>query len=257
MFDLFKSNTPIEIEFRPKTRVINEPKYMVYTRPKYEDSNVPLWVDKYLSNPSHLLIGGSTGCGKSTAETTIFYYSLLKSKAYYYFIDVKRVELFPYRNMATCKEYANTRADSIRLMNSLLFEMESRYDRMANKGLKTSDEPVIYLFIDEVADLLQNDPKKEFLKKLLKLSQLGRASNIFIICCTQDTTKSLLGTTKNNFNYKLGLHTTTDVESRNMIGVKGCEELTRGHGLFLSDTIESVDIPKIEDASIKEIIIGL
>ncbi|MCQ2543651.1 MAG: hypothetical protein MJ126_05770 [Lachnospiraceae bacterium] len=251
---MFK-HTPTYIPFNPKSRTLSH-SMMVYNKPSY-DSVVQDWADSYLSDPNHLLICGSTGCGKSVTENTLLYYSFLRGDSKYIFIDIKKVELFQYKNIAPCRYYANDNLGVNEALTIALDIMDSRYARMMQEGIKTYKGENLFIVIDEVADLLQGENKKNFYSKLLKIAQLGRAAKVFLIVCTQNSKRDLLKDIKNNFGTVIGLHTLDATASRNLIGSSGCELLTIGRGLMLTNTIRNITINKVDDRLIRELLTTL
>ena len=103
---------------------------------------------------SHTLIAGQTGSGKSVMLNGIITTALKQGGNKYIFCDPKRVELRPYRNLPNCIAYAVTPAETVRALEKAIAIMEQRYEEMELKGLKQYQGEPIYIFIDELADLL-------------------------------------------------------------------------------------------------------
>ena len=62
----------------------------------------------------------------------------------------------------------------------------------------------------------------------MRLASQGRASNCHLILCTQRCTNDILSSKiKSRITTKIGMHTVSAQESRNIIGVSGCEHLPK------------------------------
>ncbi len=193
--------------------------------------------ESFLSQP-HLLIAGATGSGKSVLINDFITY-ILKTRTpeqtRLILIDPKKVELIKYVNSPHTIKYADENTNIINLLDLLIDEMMKRY-----KCLQSTNEVKwlgahIYVFIDELADLLTTN-KKSVLPKLQRLAQLGRAAGIHLIMATQRPTKDILsGQLKVNLDSRIALRVATPQDSRNIIDISGAELLPRyGRALYKS-----------------------
>lgn len=207
-------------------------------------------------NSNHALIGGCSGSGKSVVLNTIIYAALTQpTTTLFYMIDVKRVELSMYRNLPQTLEYADTVQDAVRVLNNAVKLIETRYERMQKKGLRKSDECPVYVLIDEYADLSMSDPSVN--KLCQRISQIGRASNVHLIICTQRPTAEVVKkTVAVNLETRLALRCMTAQDSRNILGVSGAEKLPKyGYGILQHDGYNNqVQIPMMPDEDIMQLI---
>ena len=123
-------------------------------------------------------------------------------------------------------------------------------------GSPPSFLPSLENVIDELADLMTVD-KKHVLPLLQRIAQIGRAANVKIIAATQCPLTTVIPTAvKVNFDTIIGLHTRSAQDSRNIIGMAGCESLPRyGQGYYLTPAgIELYNIPMYDDAEQARII---
>jgi len=210
-------------------------------------------------NQTHCLIAGCTGSGKSVLLNSVLYTALRAGNKHLMLIDPKRVELKQYTQTPVTIAYACELDDSVKVLDKAIDIMEKRYNYMAKRGLKSTDGDDIYLCIDELADLLISDKRRDVIKKLQRLLQLGRASGIHIIACTQVPNRRIIPAELTlNFTAKVGLHTDQRIESRQIINDKGCEDLPMfGYGLYKkpSAKTELWEIPLTEDSLIHDAII--
>lgn len=173
----------------------------------------------------HLLIAGATGSGKSVVLNGLLYTLLQYPKEFceIYLIDPKKVELYGYTKCNQVIGYADETRTASELLNNIVERMERIYNGLRMQGLKKGGKR-IYVFVDEMADLLTQDKSCE--KSLIRLSQLARAANIHLITATQRPTADILNKRISvNLIARCGLHTQSVQDSRNIIGCKGCEDL--------------------------------
>ena len=175
---------------------------------------------------THMLILGSSGSGKSVVLNGIMS-SLLYTDCYLVCIDLKRVELTPYWKSKKCIMYAEDLESAVATLEWILEETDRRYKAMQRKGIRKSQEPPIYLCIDEVAELLTVD-KKRCMPLLQRIGQVSRAANIKMICCSQCLLSTVISTPlRINFDSVIGLRTETKRQSTMIIGMSVLETLPK------------------------------
>jgi len=183
----------------------------------------------------HLLIGGSSGSGKSTVIHKLIANILQDrlDKSLLILCDPKRVELARYRKDAHVIKYGNDLDSIDRTLSYAVGFMDYRYKQMERRGLTEWDGSTVFVVVDEVADLLLTD-KKLFTSPLQKLLQLGRASKMYVILATQSPSRATLPAfIQCNLVNRLGLYCSSSIESRQVVGVSGCELLDfHGYGLL-------------------------
>lgn len=200
----------------------------------------------------HLLIAGATGSGKSVIINGLIYTLLFQGPAQnrLILIDPKRVELIDYRYLPHTAGYASEPGQIITVLNQTVDLLERRFIDMQNRRIKKYDGSDVYIFIDEYADLITTS-KKYVLPDLIRIAQLGRAAKIHLFIATQRPTKDIInGQIKVNIDSRIALRCPTGQDSRNIINVKGAENLPRfGKGFYLTPETMipvMVDIPYIE-----------
>lgn len=179
----------------------------------------------------HLLIAGATGSGKSVVINALIYTALYcfpdnqNGGAQFILIDAKEVELLAYKDLPHTIAHA-TEQNQIR--NALFYAVDlmgRRYKEMRRRSEKQYSGGHLYIIIDEFADLMTTD--KNFTVPLLqRIAQKGRAANIHLILATQTPHSDIIPTKiKCNFDYRVGLRTGSAQDSRNILGISGCERL--------------------------------
>lgn len=172
-----------------------------------------------LTNIPHILLGGSTGSGKSVLLKLLLMQSLLKG-AEVYIADFKGGVDFPEVWHQKCR-MCFTEKDLLYTLGQLVTVLEYRKGRLAETGCKDLDTynevtgeslSRIVFACDEVAEMLdktgRSKESKEVLaqieNKLATLSRLGRAFGIHLILATQRPDANILpGQIKNNLDFRV------------------------------------------------------
>ena len=206
----------------------------------------------------HLLIAGATGSGKSVVINAIMHTALHDSPARVEFIliDPKRVELSMYRKLPHVVQYASEPADMVAALNTAIAITEKRYRAMAKAGQRKFDGADLYVIIDELADLMTTN-KKGVMPLLQRLCQIGRAAGVHVIAATQCPLSAVIPTPiKVNFDARVALRTRCAQDSRNILGLTGCEQLPRyGQGYYMTpEGLTRYNLPMIPEADLTDII---
>lgn len=209
-------------------------------------------------NQNHLLIAGTTGSGKSVIINNIIYTLLYKSpkEVKLILIDPKKVELVQYKELPHTLAYASEQANIIQTIKDAVTLMEQRYKTMQKQRVKKSKEAGLYIIIDEYADLITTS-KKAVECLICRIAQLGRAARVHLIIATQRPTRDIItGQIKVNIDSRLALRVPTAQDSRNIINIKGAENLAKyGQGYYLTpDTLtpQLVDISYIPETELAD-----
>lgn len=195
----------------------------------------------------HLLIAGATGSGKSVVINGMMTTALKDSPARVQFIllDPKRVELVDYKPLPHVIRYSTEPGEMVQALQDALQITDNRYKEMAKQHAKKYDGGAVYIVIDELADLMTTN-KKQVQPLLQRLGQIGRAANIHVVAATQCPLAAVIPTPiKVNFDSRVALRTRSGQDSRNILGVTGCELLPRyGQGYYMTpDGCKLYNIP--------------
>lgn len=185
----------------------------------------PLSID--ILEAEHALIAGTTGAGKSVLINTLLtdaHTAFPAGLINFIYIDLKRVELIQWKALPHCIYYADTEQKAVYILRKMVELMQDRFDRMRAQRLKKSEEAPVYIVVDELAILTDAAPAS--MPLLIKIGRLARAVNIHIIAATQaPNRKTLSGALHQNFTCCIGLRCRSSIESRQIIGIAGCEKL--------------------------------
>jgi S-DNA-T family DNA segregation ATPase FtsK/SpoIIIE len=214
--------------------------------------------DDLIDKGGHLLIGGKTGSGKSVVIND-YLYSLTARRtpasARFVLIDPKRVELKAWAATPFCWIYANEQSAIISALDAVIAEMEDRYRRMESSFQRLYSGSEIWVVVDELGDLMTTC-RRDFLPRMQRIAQLGRAARINLICGTQSPSrKTIPAELTLNFTHQLALNCRSAIESKQIIGIAGAETLPRyGVGLMNDPTngVRMLKIPMTSDNEIYE-----
>lgn len=140
----------------------------------------------------HTLIAGVSGSGKSTLVRTILNQLSLEPDTKFVLIDPKRTELMSYRRSLKTLWYATSMEDIYDTLCMVECLMDSRFDKMCDKGQTNSDEDHVFVVVDEMAFLMQGRQKRQYVELFNKIALMGRAARVHLILCTQVSTQDVI-----------------------------------------------------------------
>lgn len=215
-----------------------------------------------LARQPHLLVGGTTGSGKSVCLHALLLSLLVgvaRERLQLVLIDPKKVEFAPYAKAASKRITVLTDVEDARAkLAELVAEMESRTTALEKAGVRDLAEghrkgvlhmPAIGVFVEELADLVMQVPEAE--ESLIRLAQKARATGIHLVIATQRPDARILnGLLRSNIPSRIALTVQKSTESKIILDETGAERLTgsgdmlirlsgqpvvRVHGLHVTD----------------------
>jgi S-DNA-T family DNA segregation ATPase FtsK/SpoIIIE len=212
-----------------------------------------------LSKMPHLLIAGRTGAGKSVCMNT-FLLSLLYQNSprdlKFILIDPKRVELMPYNGIPHLLTSVITDVDkAIAALKWAVAEMSRRYHELSQKGYRNISEynenefpkiNNIVVVVDELADLMMRQNRKETELLICRLAQMARAVGLHLIIATQRPSVDVItGLIKANIPSRIAFAVASGVDSRTILDSIGAEDLL-GLGDMLMTTNDMEGMIRIQ-----------
>ena len=222
-----------------------------------------------LAKMPHLLIGGTTGSGKSVSINAMIMSILMRatpSEVRFIMIDPKRVEFTPYNGIPHLYVPVVTEPkEAASALSWGVAEMERRLKVFSKVGARNSGQynakvqaaqaeakaaqeageelpenelgdelPYIVIIIDELADLMMNVGKEvEF--SISRIAQLARAAGIHLIVATQrPSTNVVTGLIKANITNRIAFNVASGIDSRVILDTPGAENLIGLGDLLLS-----------------------
>ena len=224
-----------------------------------------------LAKMPHLLIGGSTGSGKSVGVNAMICSILLRARAdevKLILVDPKMVELGVYQDIPHLwAPVVTDMKEAGRILKWVVAQMEDRYRQMnmlavrnleqfntkvyeAGGVIDISDKtpnpkwperpqqleplPYVVVVIDELADLMMVC-RSEVEESIARIAQKARAVGIHLILATQRPSVDIVtGVIKANLSARLSYRVNTKIDSRTILDSGGGEQLLgKGDALFL------------------------
>ena len=190
-----------------------------------------------LAATPHLLIGGTTGSGKSVCLHAVLL-SLLRrygpERLQLLLIDPERVELAPYVRLPHVidQRVLSEGPDALESLQQLIDVMNERETELASLGARDIDDPRvtrlgwarIVVIVEELADLILQTGAIE--EPLVRLAQKARASGIHLVLATQrPDAQTFSGLLRSNIPSRIGLTVQKGAESRIILDDVGAEKL--------------------------------
>jgi len=252
-----------------------------------DDIELPLALGKNIMNETvvaglekmpHLLMGGTTGSGKSMQLHSMIL-SLLYSNSpedlRFIFVDPKRVELSMYNDIPHLLTPVIVNEEkAVNSLNWCVQEMERRYQIVSQAGFRdiggyneyvksgrsvqnpegeeTSEPlPYIVVIVDELADLMHSR-KKEIESPIVSIAAKARAVGIHLILATQRPSVDVVtGLIKANFPSRIGLKVASNPDSRTILDAPGAEDLL-GNGDMLFSGSNLANMQRIQGSYLSE-----
>ena len=190
-----------------------------------------------LADAPHLLVGGTTGSGKSVCLHALILSLIMQhppSNLKLALIDPKQVEFSVYQGSdylyggEVAVELSTARA----MILDLVAEMDTRYQTFMTAGVTNITEarrrgmtlPYIVVFIEELADLVLQDKNIE--GHIVRLAQKARAAGIHLVLATQrPDAKTFSGLVRSNIPARIALTVQKSTESTIILDETGAEDL--------------------------------
>lgn len=236
-----------------------------------------------LAKMPHLLVGGTTGAGKSVSLNAMLIsllYQHQPSDLKLLLVDPKRVEMAVYADLPHLVHPVVTEMDDAKsALEWAIHEMQRRFDTMQrinvrnvatyNKRLAEFKDnlppdfadlkpiPHLVIVIDELADLMMT-AAREVESSILRLLQLARAAAIHLILATQRPSVDVVtGLLKANLNCRVAFKVISRHDSRTILDQTGAEQLLgKGDMLFKppAGALQRLHAPFLSDEEIQAVV---
>ncbi len=194
-------------------------------------------VEADLSDPNtcHFLVGGTTGSGKSEFLRSLLLSLIVRHDPAHFqvaLVDPKRVTFPEFETMRWLYEpIVKTKEDAIALMERLVAEMDSRYQRFERSrcpDLATYNQkaqqplPRLLCIFDEYADFMADkEAAKALEQQIQRLGAMARAAGIHLIIATQrPEARVVTPLIRSNLPGRVALRTASDADSAIILGGK-------------------------------------
>ncbi|MDD3885595.1 MAG: DNA translocase FtsK [Victivallaceae bacterium] len=239
-----------------------------------------------LAKAPHLLIAGATGSGKSVCMNTLIaslLFNFSPDELRLIMVDPKIVEFEDYKRLPHLITPVINESRKVPIaLRWAVTEMDKRYRILARAGVKKLAEynarplggepvidedgnalpdrmPILIVIIDELAELMMTDDRKDVETYICRIAQLGRAAGVHIVVATQrPSTQIVTGVIKANLPTRIAFRVGQMVDSRVILDTNGAEKLLgMGDMLYMAPggmELERVQGALIADADIRNVV---
>lgn len=200
-----------------------------------------------MTNMPHLLIGGTTGSGKTVFINSVIMSILYKANPNYVkmiMIDTKGISLNIYNGIPHLLTPVVTNPrKSLDVLRRVISEIGDRYKKFSDYKVRDIQEfnnlpiihctiPQILIIIDDLSDLMALY-KSEAEQLIVRIAQISRAAGIHLVIATQrPSTDVITGLLKASVPSRIAFSVFSAIDSRVILDEKGAEKLL-GNGDML------------------------
>jgi S-DNA-T family DNA segregation ATPase FtsK/SpoIIIE len=203
-----------------------------------DETGAPLLLRLPSPEVAHVLIAGTTGSGKTALARSIALSLAMYNRlgeVQMVFIDPKGNGFDPFAAFDSAGGgLPHMLRPSVREVHQAIFLLGEMVEEMVRRDRENISEPRVIIFIDEVADLMEQGGKAMD-RLMTRLTQRGRSAGIHVIACTQKPLVASIGSlTRSNFPVRLvgSVASADDAKVASGIPNTGAEKLL-GRGDFL------------------------
>ena len=216
----------------------------------------PLYLD--IAKAPHVLIGGTTGSGKSVCMNCIITSILYKAHpddVKLIIVDPKIIEFSSYEDLPHLAMPIVTEPKVAQMaLKWCVDEMERRYqmlkpvhaknlaeyNRIASSDMALPHIPYILVVIDELADLL-GVSGADTMSYIQRITQKGRAAGIHMILATQRPSADVIsGTIKNCVPFRIAFKVKDQVNSSIILDHAGAEKLLGNGDMLYNNGVDEI-----------------
>ena len=217
----------------------------------------------------HVLIGASTRAGKSRLIKSIclnIMENYSPEQVQMIYCDQKGgVEARAFKDCKHFTKISKNVNDTVKIFINLEHELDRRLNLFEERDVtnlmdynkKYENLPFIFVIVDELYPFLMNKNKKEIYNILADLLSRSASVGIHFLLSSQKTTSEVIPTfITENTGYRIGLRTSNEQGSYNVIGDKGCENIpvdAKGRGICFVDEKINFQSFYVDDETINKI----
>ena len=217
----------------------------------------------------HVLIGASTRAGKSRLIKSIclnIMENYDSEQVQMIYCDQKGgVEARAFKDCEHFTRISKNVNDTVKIFIDLERELDDRLKLFEEKDVtnlvdynkKYKKLPFIFVIVDELYPFLMSKNKKEIYGILADLLSRSASVGIHFVLSSQKTTGEVIPTfITENAGYRIGLRTSNEQGSYNVIGDKGCEDIpvdAKGRGICFVDEKIQFQSFYVDDETINKI----
>jgi S-DNA-T family DNA segregation ATPase FtsK/SpoIIIE len=203
-----------------------------------DETGVPLLLRLPSPEVAHALVAGTTGSGKTALARSMALSLAMHNRLgeiQMLFIDPKGNGFDPFVMFDDAGGgLPHLLRPAVRDVHQAVFLLGEMVEEMVRRDRENISEPRVIIFIDEVADLMEQGGKAMD-RLMTRLTQRGRSAGIHIIACTQKPLVASIGSlTRSNFPVRLVGSVASADDAKIAAGLPGTgAEKLLGRGDFL------------------------
>jgi S-DNA-T family DNA segregation ATPase FtsK/SpoIIIE len=203
-----------------------------------DESGVPLLLRLPSPEVAHVLVAGTTGSGKTALVRSMALSLAMHNRLgeiQMIFIDPKGNGFDPFASLDGEGSFLpHLLRPTVKDVHQAIFLLGEMVEEMVRRDRERISEPRVIIFIDELADIMEQGGKAMD-RLMTRLTQRGRSAGLHIIACTQKPLVASIGSiTRSNFPVRLvgSVASADDAKIAAGIAGTGAEQLL-GRGDFL------------------------
>jgi S-DNA-T family DNA segregation ATPase FtsK/SpoIIIE len=204
-----------------------------------DETGLPLLLRLPSPEVAHVLVAGTTGSGKTALARSMALSLAMHNRLgqiQILFIDPKGNGFDPFVafNNGASGSLPHLLRPAVRDVHQAIFLLGEMVEEMVRRDRERISEPRVVIFIDEVADLMEQGGKAMD-RLMTRLAQRGRSAGLHIVACTQKPLAASIGSlTRSNFPVRLVGSVASADDAKIAAGIPrtGAEKLL-GRGDFL------------------------
>lgn len=203
-----------------------------------DESGIPLLLRLPSPEVAHVLVAGTTGSGKTALVRSMALSLAMHNRLgeiQMVFIDPKGNGFDPFASFESEGGILpHLLRPTVRDVHQAIFLLGEMVEEMVRRDREKISEPRVVIFIDELADVMEQGGKAMD-RLMTRLTQRGRSAGLHIVACTQKPLVASIGSiTRSNFPVRLvgSVASADDAKIAAGMGGTGAEKLL-GRGDFL------------------------
>ncbi len=203
-----------------------------------DETGLPLLLRLPSPDVAHVLVAGTTGSGKTALARSMALSLAMHNRLgeiQMIFIDPKRNGFDPFVSFAEGGYVLpHLLRPTVSDIHQAIFLLGEMVEEMVRRDRENISEPRVVIFIDELADLMEQGGKAMD-RLMTRLTQRGRSAGLHIIACTQKPLAASIGSlTRSNFPVRLVGSVASADDAKIAAGIPGTgAEKLLGRGDFL------------------------
>ncbi|MFN8453550.1 MAG: DNA translocase FtsK [Anaerolineae bacterium] len=202
-----------------------------------ERNGLPLLLRLSSPEVAHVLVAGTTGSGKTALVRSMALSLAMHNRlgeVQMVFIDPKGNGFDPFTALEKSGGLPHLLRPAANEVHQAIFLLGEMVEEMVRRDRDNISEPRVVIFIDEVADLMEQGGKAMD-RLMTRLTQRGRSAGIHLIACTQKPLAASIGSlTRSNFPVRLVGSVASADDAKIAAGIPGTgAERLLGRGDFL------------------------